>query len=106
MQHDERMREIAQHLRNLCRIANSEPDMSYLHYHEIKTAVNMAATVGYNCCVWGHPWTGCYAVIEVHDTETDEVIAMSVEDNPFPYEFRHFYTVIISRFKSTPVRNI
>lgn len=98
---------IAHHLRNLCSSANQisvMDDSSYQDFecvcNRIESAVNMAATVGFQCRIWVDRFSDELKVIEVWDTETDEVIAKAVDPAyEFTADFRESCEIWYSRVK-------
>lgn len=105
MTHDNKLLAVAQHLCNLCRTLNqiSEADTSTyrdygLAFDRLKSACNMAKTTGYNSRIWVDPLTDRVVVVEVHDTETDECVAIAVDKTgAFPYMFRQLCEPVIDR---------
>lgn len=105
MTHDNKLLPVAQHLCNLCRTLNeiSDADTSTyrdygLAFDRLESACNMAKTTGYNSRIWVDPLTDRIVVIEVHDTDTDEALAIAVnKSGAFPYMFRQLCEPVIER---------
>ncbi len=107
MTHDNKLLAVAQHLCNLCRNLNQisvADDSTYRDYetafNRIESACNMAKTIGYNSRIWEDPLADRVVVVEVHDTDTDEAVAIAVDkEGALPDMFRQICEPVIERVR-------